>query len=145
MKKYLFLVVAMFALSLTAMASEDKPITVDKMPQKAQQFIKKHFGNRQVAMAKMETDFLSKSYDVIFTNGDKIELDKKGEWTNIDCKYSEVPVDIIPAPIRDYVNKTYPGTTIKQIEKERRGYDVELSNGWELKFNRSFQVVDMDD
>lgn len=144
MKKYLFLVVAMFTLSLTAMAI-DKPTTVDKMPQKAQSFIKKHFGNRQVAMAKMETDFMSKSYDVIFTNGDKIELDKKGDWTNIDCEYSEVPVDIIPVPIRNYVNKTYPGTTIKQIEKDRRGYDVELSNGWELKFNRSFQIVDMDD
>ena len=144
MKKFLFLVVAMFTLSLTAMAI-DKPTTVDKMPQKAQSFIKKHFGNRQVAIAKMETDFLSKSYDVIFTNGDKIELDKKGDWTNIDCEYSEVPVDIIPAPIRNYVNKTYPGATVKQIEKDRRGYDVELSNGWELKFNRSFQIVDMDD
>ena len=119
--------------------------SMEDTPKKAQSFVQKHFADQSVAVAKMETDFLSKSYDVIFTNGDKIELDKKGDWTNIDCEYSEVPVDIIPAPIRNYVNKTYPGTTIKQIEKNRRGYDVELSNGWELKFNRSFQIVDMDD
>ena len=28
-------------------------------------------------MAKMETDWFDKSYDVIFTNGDKLEFDKK--------------------------------------------------------------------
>ena len=44
------------------------------MPQTAQTFIKTHFPDNKVAMAKMETDWFDKSYDVIFTNGDKLEF-----------------------------------------------------------------------
>ena len=144
MKKLFLVLVSVFALSVTVMAIEDKPVTVDKMPNKAQQFIKKYFGSHQVAIAKMETDFLSKSYDVIFTNGDKVEFDKKGEWTNIDCEYSAVPMDVVPAAIKAYVNKNYPNAKVKQIEKERKGYDVELTNGWDIKFDKSFNVIDLD-
>ena len=144
MKKLFLVLVSVFAMSVTAMAIEDKPVEVNKMPHKAQKFIKDHFGTHQVAMAKMETDFLSKSYDVIFTNGDKVEFDKKGEWTNIDCEYSSVPSDVIPAAIHAYVNKNYPNAKVKQIEKDRKGYDVELTNGWDITFDRTFRVVDLD-
>ncbi len=144
MKKLFLILVSVFALSVTAMAIEDKPTTIDKMPQKAQMFIKKFFSTYQVAMAKVETDFLSKSYDVIFTNGDKLEFDRKGEWTNIDCEYSAVPMDVVPPAIKTYINKNYPHAQVKQIEKDGKSYDVELSNGWEIKFDKSFRVVDLD-
>lgn len=144
MKKLFLVLVSVFALSVTAMAIEDKATTIDKMPQKAQLFIKKYFGTYQVAMARIETDFLSKSYDVIFTNGDKVEFDRKGEWTNIDCEYSAVPMDVVPAAIKAYVNKNYPNAQVKQIEKDGKAYDVELSNGWDIKFDKSFNVVDLD-
>ena len=144
MKKLFLVLVSVFALSVTAMAIEDKPVSVDKLPQKAQLFIKTHFGTHQVAMAKMETDFLSKSYDVIFTNGDKVEFDRKGEWTNIDCEYSAVPMETVPAAIKAYVNKNYPNAKVKQIEKDRNNYDVELSNGWDITFDKSFNVIDLD-
>lgn len=144
MKKLFLVLVSFFALISVAMASEDKPITVDRMPHKAQQFIQTYFGTHQVAIAKMESDFLSKSYDVIFTNGDKVEFDKKGDWTNIDCEYSAVPMEVVPDAIKSYVNKHYPNAKIKQIEKERKGYDVELTNGWDIKFDKSFRVVELD-
>lgn len=51
-------------------------------------------------MAKMETDWFDKSYDVIFTNGDKLEFDKKGVWTEVNCKYSAVPVAVVPEAIK---------------------------------------------
>ena len=96
-------------------------------------------------MAKMETDFLSKSYDVIFTNGDKLEFDKKGGWTNVDCKQTQVPKDILPKEILNYLNANYPNLNVRQIEKtDSKGYDVELSNGVELEFNKKFQVIDID-
>ena len=145
MKKLVLVLVSIVALGFTAKASEDKPITVDRMPQKAQQFIKAHFGNHQVAMAKMETDFLSKSYDVIFTNGDKVEFDKQGRWTNIDCEHSVVPVGVIPQTIKDYVQKQYPNAKILKIElTDRKGYDVGLSNDVEIEFDKRFNVIDID-
>ena len=47
---------------------------------------------KSTACAVMESDWFDKSYDVIFTNGDKLEFDKKGVWTEVNCKYSAVPV-----------------------------------------------------
>lgn len=46
-------------------ADDDKPIQVNQLPQTAQTFIKTHFPDNKVAMAKMETDWFDKSYDVI--------------------------------------------------------------------------------
>ena len=144
MKKMTFLCLCMFVLNMTAWASNDKPVRIEEMPGQAQKFIKDYFSTHSVAMAKMETDFFSKSYDVIFTNGDKVEFDGKGEWTNVDCEYSAVPVAVIPAAIKAYVDKHYPDAKVKQIEKDRREYDVELTNGWDIKFDKSFRVVELD-
>ena len=145
MKKLALLVVVMFVASLNAKAINDKPITVNEMPQAAQAFIQTHFANQSVAMAKVESEIFNKSYDVIFTNGDKIEFDKKGNWTNIDCEHTQVPLNVIPAEIRNFLTQNYSGVKLLQIEKnDRKGYDVDLGNGIELEFDKRFRVVDMD-
>lgn len=144
MKKLVLLFVCLFSMQVVAWADDDKPIKVEQMPQRTQQFIKKHFSDSSIALAKMESDFLSKSYDVIFTNGNKAEFDKKGEWKEIDCRYSQVPSAIIPAAIHNYVTKQYPNTKILRIEKENRNYEIKLSNGWEITFDRNFNVIDID-
>ena len=69
MKKLVFLLVCLFTLQTVARADDDKPIQVTQMPQPAQQFIKQHFADSKVALAKMESDFFYKSYEVIFTSG----------------------------------------------------------------------------
>mgnify|MGYP003520371628 FL=1 len=107
MKKLALLVVALFVVSLNAKAINDKPIMVNEMPQAAQTFIQTHFANQSVAMAKVESEIFNKSYDVIFTNGDKIEFDKKGNWTNIDCEHTQVPLNVIPAEIRNFLNQNF--------------------------------------
>ncbi|SUB98082.1 Protein of uncharacterised function (DUF2874) [Porphyromonas macacae] len=61
--------------------------------------IKKHFPNQTVSFVKMDRDWLSKSYEVVFSNGDKIEFDKSGDWIDIDCEYTSVPTELIPARI----------------------------------------------
>ena len=145
MKKLAFLIVCLFTLNMTVWAGNDKPIQVTEMPKAAQEFIKSHFANQSVAMAKVETEFMDKSYDVIFTNGDKVEFDKKGKWTNVDCKHTQVPVAIIPTAIQQYVAKQYPDAKVLQIElTDRKGYDVDLSNGFDIEFDKKFRVVDID-
>ena len=145
MKRIAFLFVCMLTMNLTVLAGNDKPIQVSDMPKQAQEFIKKYFSGHSVAMAKMETDFMSKSYDVIFTNGDKVEFDKKGKWTNIDCEHSVVPADVVPAPIKEYVQKQYPTAKILKIEmSDRKGYELELSNDIDIDFDKKFNVIDID-
>lgn len=145
MKKITFLFVCLFALNLTVWAGNDKPIQVTEMPKSAQQFIKNHFANQSIAMAKVETEFMDKNYDVIFTNGDKVEFDKKGKWTKVDCEHSQVPQAIIPMAIQHYVAKNYPDAKVVKIEvTDRKGYDVDLSNGFDIEFDKKMNVRDID-
>lgn len=145
MKKLAFLFVCLFTLNMMAWAGNDKPIQVTEMPKSAQQFIKSHFAGQAVAMAKMETEFLDKSYDVIFTNGDKVEFDKKGQWTKIDCKHTQVPAEVIPEAIQKYVAQNYPDAKILKIEvTDRRGYEIDLSNGFDIEFDKKMNVIEID-
>ena len=145
MKKMMFLFVSLFVMNLAVFADDDKPIQVSKMPKEAQVFVQKHFANLSVAVAKVENDLFGKNYDIIFTNGDKVEFDKKGNWTNVDCEHTQVPVEIIPQAIQEYVTKNYPQAKVVKIEKtDRKGYDVDLSNGFDLEFDKKFRVVEID-
>lgn len=145
MKKILLLLVCLFSLQTVVRADDDRPIAVTQLPASAQQFIKKHFAGNQVAFAKMEKDWFSKSYDVTFTNGNKLEFDEKGEWTEVDCKYTSVPAAIVPKAIADYVAQNYKDIRILKIDRDTRDYEVKLSNRLELKFDLQFNLIDIDD
>lgn len=126
------------------MAEDDRPVEISQMPAKAQQFIQKYFPESKIALAKQEGIMLVRSYDVIFINGDKVEFDRKGNWTNIDCKYTFVPDGITPAPIDNYIKANYPQAKLKGIEKEDRCYEVQLNNDIDLKFTHSFKLIEID-
>ena len=146
--KKLFLALVCFVSLQTmafAFAGDDKPVQVTDLPAAAQQLIKKYFAGNKVALAKMERDLLSKSYDVVFTNGDKLEFDSKGQWTEIKCTKAAVPADLVPAAIGTYVKENYSGANVLSIEKDDNGgYDVRPSNRVELEFNKNFQLTDID-
>lgn len=145
MKKLIFIILALFTLcSITMCADNEKVIPVSQLPTAAQQFIKEHFANEKVALAKVETEFVSKSYEVIFDNGNHIDFDSKGNWEEIDCKFSSVPTAVIPTTIMEYIKDNYPDTTVKKIEKDRREYEVKLSNHIELSFDLKFNLTDID-
>lgn len=144
MKKLVFLFVCLFALQTVACADDDKPIQVSQMPQVAQQFINQYFSGQKIALSKMESKFFDKTYEVIFTNGNKMEFDKRGEWKEVDCKHGSVPVTIVPAAILNYVKTSYPDAQILKIDRDSKGYKVKLSNRMELKFDKRFNLIDID-
>lgn len=141
-KLVLFLLCSCFV--KLAVADNDKPIAFSELPQPAQMFVKKYFGAQKVAMTKVDKDFLDASYDVVFTNGQKVEFDKKGNWKEVQCRNQAVPSAIIPPQILKYVESTYPQVNVVRIEKDRYEYEVYLSNRWELKFDMQFNLIDMD-
>ena len=144
MKKLVFLLVCLFTLQTVARADDDKPIQVTQMPQPAQQFIKQHFADSKVALAKMESDFFYKSYEVIFTNGNKVEFGKNGNWEEVNCKYTSVPTATSPTTVPKYVTTNYPDTRVLKIERDKKEYEVQLSNRVELKFDLKFNLIDID-
>lgn len=127
-----------------ACADNERPIQVTELPATAQQTLKQHFSERKVMLAKVENEVLSKSYEVFFADGDHIDFDGKGNWKDIECPATVVPAALVPAAITQYVKKNYPGETIKKIEKDRKEYEIKLSNRIELTFDTKFRLINMD-
>ncbi len=144
MKKLLAIVMAMFVCVAVVKADNEVPVTVNELPATAQTFINTHFKDKKVALAKKETGFFELSYDVIFTDGNKLEFDRNGNWKEVNCKYSSVPAAVIPQQISDYVKANYAGINILSIEKDDREYEVRLANRVELTFTLQFQLLDID-
>ena len=145
MKKLIFLLVCLFSLQTVALADNEKAIQVGQLPTKAQTFISTYFKNNKVALAKVESELFYKSYDVVFTNGEKLEFNKSGEWTEVVCKVNKVPSDIIPEAIRSYVQTNYPDAKVLGIERDKKGYEIKLSNRLEITFDANLNVIDIVD
>lgn len=138
------LVVCIFAFSNCIEADNDKPIAVGDLPAAAQTLIVEHFGDKEVALAKVESGLVEKNYDVVFTDGTKLEFNRKGEWTEVDCRKESVPSGLIPTAIAQYMKSTYPNAQIVKIEKEHKEWEVKLGTGIEITFNKKFEVIDID-
>lgn len=139
----LFALALLFASPASANTDGGKVISPGKLPQAALQTINTHLPGRKIAIAKVESELFSKSYTVIFTNGEKIEFDGRGRWTEVKCKRSAVPASLVPAQIAQYIRANYPDCRILEIERDDE-YEVKLSNHVEVTFNKKFEVIDID-
>ena len=134
-KLFLVAVICMLAQSLTSLA-DDRMIPVSQLPAAVTTFVTKNFPGKNITYAEKE---------VMLDDGAKIDFDKKGNWDKVDCETYAVPAALVPAAIAQYVKTNFPGAKIVKIDKERHGYDIELSNDMELKFNKSGALIGMDD
>ena len=134
----------MVSCNMVANAGNDKSITVNALPAKAQTLLNNHFNGQKVMLATIESGVGSRSYDVVLQNGTKLEFDKKGNLTEIDCKQGIVPALLIPQAIKNYLKDNYAGQSVKKIEMNKNEYEVELTNGLDLTFNKHFQLIDID-
>ena len=128
----------------TACADDFTTTDVTSLPAKAQQYLK-HFDS-PVAYIEVDNDgVFGKNYDVKLKDGSEIDFDKKGEWKSIDTNLKPVPATFVHKSIADYVKKNFPDTFVSKIERDSRGYDVELSNHMDLKFDTNGNFVRFDD
>ena len=144
MKKMMLILACVFTIVTNANADNYRPINVSQLPEKAQTFLTTYFPEAKVSLARKEFDVTELSYDVIFTNGSKVEFDRKGEWTEVDCLTQPLPAGIVPATIEKVIKEQYPDAKATKIERDRREIDVKLSNRVELIFNKKMQLIDID-
>lgn len=146
MKKVKFLFVALVCLLLSApVMADDMPIPAEQLPAAAKAFVKKHFAGKKIVYAEKDTEFFGATYEARLSDGSKVEFDKKGNWDKVECKGSAVPAALVPAAIAQYVKQNFDGIAIVKIDKERYGYEIELANDVELKFNKKGALIGMDD
>ena len=136
--------VCMLMQSLSSFA-DDRVIPTQQLPAAAQTFVQNTFPGKGIAYATIDRDFGKTTYDVRLNDGTEVDFDSKGTWDKVDCGFSAVPAQLVPVAIANYVKANYAGATIVKIDKEHHGYDIELSNDLELKFNKQGQLIGFDD
>ena len=105
------------------------------------QFVETHFPQTGIYNCHQTQDH----YKVRLNDQTKLEFTHSFEWTEVDCEhstiYGAVPASIVPEQITAYVAANFPANHIDQIEKENYGWDIELNNDHEIKFDQNFNVI----
>ncbi len=140
-QKRFFLVALMCMIMSATTFASDRVITANQLPATAQTFINQTFPGATIMYAEIDDG----KYEVHLNDGTEINFDRKGNWDKVDCKLKAVPAHLIPATIASNVETQFSGTVITKIDKERYGYEIELSNGLDLKFNRQGMLSEIDD
>ena len=144
MKK--LIVMGFFALALMMTACSDKPVTAQQLPEPVKSFIQQSFPGKTISYVEKDQELTGAKYDVILNDGTRVEFDTDNVWDKIECTMaSPVPTSLIPEPIVAHVQASFPDAMILKIDKEHYGYEVELANGLELKFNKQGVLTEMDD
>lgn len=146
MKKSLIALLVMAISAISAQARDEISRDVTTLPKSAQTFLKTNF-KAPVSFIKIDKTLgYINEYEVVLTDGTEIDFDNDGTWDKIETPADmSVPNKIIPKNITAYVAKNYPGQKIVSVDKERRTYEVELSNGLDLIFDRNGQFKRIDD
>ena len=145
LKKVLSILVLAIVAVQFAFAGDVITKDVKELPLTARNFINQYFSKPQISYIKIDSEFLSKKYEVTLTDRTEIDFDKKGNWMEVDCKKNAVPAALIPASVKDYVKANFPNEIITKIERKSTGIEVELANDFSLKFNKKGQFVSLDD
>ena len=142
MKKFILILLAL--ITVLPAAAEDVEITFDQLPQKARNIILKAFPDTKIKKVDMERRASLLQYEVKLAGGIKMQFSKDGNFTECECTKGTVPDILIPAKIRAFVAKEFPGRSIRRIEHDNKLFEVLLDNGDELSFNSSYRLIDID-
>ena len=102
-----------------------------------------HGGNHKdwVMHTQPKLPQLANQYGIILVcpNGDQSWY--FDSYTDPKCQFETY----VSKELVEYVDKNYPAEKILKIEKNRNDYEVKLSNRLELKFDKNFNLYDIDD
>lgn len=146
MKHLILSIVMVFGLFEYQTIAQEKMINKHELPIKSQTFLSDYFSDYEISYIVEVNEFLiSKDYKVTFSNAIEIEFDSDGSWEEVDGNDLVIPDGFIPTSIKDYIKKSFTGNKITKIEKNRRSYEVQISNGLDLEFNADGKFKRIDD
>ena len=91
-------------------------------------FVKQYFPEATVLMVDSDWD----EYEVRLSDGTQIE-------------FTRSPDELVPEQIANYVKTSFTNQRIVKIEKKRRSWEIELNSELEIKFDKNFNVIRIDD
>ena len=120
-------------------------VAVDNLPETVKTFVAQQFPNQQIIYAEKEGGYFEKTkFELGLDSGAKLEVDEDGNWEKVENKIDGVPAIFVPKEIADFIKATYATVAVTKVDKEDGGFEVELSNRRELKFNKRFKLIEVD-
>lgn len=124
--------------------TEEEPIVVDELPSEARSLIKLYFPGYEIVQIVRNND-TPVTYEVWFRGGGNLKFDAKGRWYEAEGDRGiALPKGFYPEAIDTYVAANYADTFIHEIDRELYGFDVELGNGVDLRFNAEGGFIGLD-
>ncbi len=138
MKKLFLTLMVILGVSSVAMAAKTYSHDVNVLPTAAKTTLKNNFKSKVSVIKIDKTLGRVDDYEVVLTDGTEISFDRNGNWEDVEVSnQSSVPSFFVPKAITKYVATAQPGNRIVGIEKVRKGYSIELSNGVDMKFDKA--------
>lgn len=135
---------------------EYQELTKEQLPKNVIEFVDTYYSDSIYVNAQyfVEYEFeigpstLIDEYEVRFDNGTKLEFNRQGNLTSIDCGVNDkINVNILPVIIKDQLKK-YSNRKIVElsIDYNRKGkkpleYEIDFDNGFERKFNNKGKLL----
>jgi hypothetical protein len=141
----MFITIAIVLASVTIAKADDKPVTFKQLPKAAQTFINTNFPKDKVSFATVDDDIIAPDYEVALVSGVMMQFRNDGSLESIKSRTGNIPAGIIPQQIINGVKGYYPDAMILEYDIDRLSYEVKLSNRMEIKFDRNFNIIEIDD
>ena len=147
MKKILSLLVLAIVAVQFSFAKDVITKDMNQLPLPARNFINGNFAKPQIAHIKIDKDLLeSAKYEVLLTDGTEIDFDSKGNWEEVSAsKGHAVPASVVPSFAVSYLKEHNFTEPVTKVERDRKGYEVELSTGVSFKFDKKGKFLKADD
>ena len=132
-------------ISLNSEISNSINLSVDyqKMPANVKAFLAKYYPKATVVKYEAKTTLAGKKYELKLNNGAEIDFDKNGNWEEIIDKQG-VPIVLIPAKIKIYLDQKYKGVKVESIDKDDNKIKVDLLNDIDLEFDKNGKFLRVD-
>ena len=132
----LLAVVVLGGLLAAAWAVEyKKSVPAHELPAEAQSFLATYYPDESAVVVRKELDELRITYTVLFADGSQVSFRGNGEWFEVKSRQLPVPAELVPVSIREFVDRNFAGTTLRELKRTARLWEVELNNSVELKYD----------
>lgn len=144
-KKVVLALLLALVVGLGASAKGIYSRNVNVLPVAARTTLKSNF-KAGVSLIKSDKELGRVSeYEVVLNDGCEVTFDRSGNWKDVECPANRsVPDKMVPQQIRNYVKANHKKARIVGIERKGSGYEVELSNGVDIKFDRQGRFLRYD-
>ena len=141
MKKILVSFVLLLCISYSALADNDRPVSVDALPREIKDFVSTHFEGKTISYATREWN----SHEIYLEGGIKIEFEGY-QWDEIGgYNLPDNILKLLPEKSVEYLRQTFANVGVCEIHKERYGYEIKLANGVEVMFFKDGAFIGYDD